>query len=149
MAVGAALAAILFAGQASAAIDDTSFAQCAAVGDPTARLACYDALAGRAPATVAPAPATAPPAADFGKPSTAPKPAESLSARVVGSLREWQRGTVIKLDNGQVWKVVGDEQGYYPNVPPNPEVTITKTFFGGYVLEIRGFGRKIKVRRIS
>ena len=163
-AVGGALAPIVFAYAAvvSAAIDETSFAQCAAVGDPTARLACYDALAGRAPAPAAPAPAAvpappapataAPPApvpADFGKPATGPKEAEAMTARVVGTLREWKRGTVIRLDNGQVWKVTGDETGYYPYVPENPEVTIKKGFFGGYYLQMEGVNSRIPVRRIS
>ena len=155
-AVGGALAPILFAYAAvvSAAIDETSFAQCAAVGDATARLACYDALAGRAPATAAPVPApaaTAPPApgpADFGKPAEL-KEAEAMTARVVGTLREWKRGTVIRLDNGQVWRVTGDDTGYYPNVPENPEVTIKQGFFGGYVLEMQGVNSRIRVRRVS
>jgi hypothetical protein len=140
---------------ALAAIDDASFAQCAAVTDPTARLACYDALAGRVPASVTPAPASAtatdpaPSAADFGKPKSAPKPIESLPARIVGTFREWQPGTVFRLDNGQTWRVTGEDSGYYPHVPENPEVVITKTFFGGYVMDLRDVSRKVKVKRVS
>jgi hypothetical protein len=156
-AVGGALAPILLACAATAfaAIDEASFAQCAAVGDPAARLACYDALAGRAPAAVPPVPAPAPAAApatsaaDFGKPKPAPKIDESLNARIVGAFREWQPGTVFKLDNGQTWRVTGEDSGYYPHVSENPEVVITKTFFGGYVMDLRDVKRKIKVKRIS
>lgn len=147
------MAPTLFFCVAAAAVDEASFAQCAAVGDPTARLACYDALAGRAAATVPPAPAPAaapaPSAADFGKPTPEPKTVESLRARIVGTFREWQPGTVFKLDNGQTWRVTGEESRYYPHLPENPEVVITRTFFGGYVMEFRDVNGKVKVKRVS
>jgi hypothetical protein len=137
---------------AVAAVEDAALAQCAAITDAAARLACYDTLAGR-PADAAPAPLPSPPAATadaFGKPAPAP-PEESLrlDARVVGSLKSWKRGTVIRLDNGQVWKSIGDESAYYPNVEDNAAVTITRSFIGTYWMEVRSIGRKIKVRRIS
>jgi hypothetical protein len=130
--------------------------QCAAVDNPTARLACYDALAGRAATPggagaaavpVPPAP-VAPPAASvdgFGKPP--PEPG-ALTARIVGKFTEWKLGTRIKLDNGQVWEAVEDRSFFYPNVPENPEVEITKGVFG-YRLEIKAIGRRISVRRVS
>ncbi|HUR42160.1 MAG TPA: hypothetical protein VM240_13425 [Verrucomicrobiae bacterium] len=123
--------------------------QCAAVDDPTARLACYDALAGRPAAPAAALPAPAPSPNDFGKPVPRADEVASIESRIVGTLRQWQRGTRVKLDNGQVWKVTGDESGYYPSVPDNPEVVITKGFFGGYWLELKAVGRKIKVQRVS
>jgi len=148
---------LLLVSGAVAAVEDAALAQCAAITDAAARLACYDTLAGR-PADAAPAPlplqaAPPPPAANadaFGKPAPAP-PEESLrlDARVVGSLKSWKRGTVIRLDNGQVWKSIGDESAYYPNVEDNAAVTITRSFIGTYWMEVRSIGRKIKVRRIS
>jgi hypothetical protein len=136
---------------------ERDLSQCAGVDDPGARLACYDALAGR-PATPGPAgPAVAAPPVPvavpapsvdaFGKPpkSTAP---ESITARVVGKLTEWKLGTLIKLDNGQVWQAVEDRSFFYPNVPDNPEVEITNGVFG-YRLEIKAIGRRISVRRVS
>ena len=149
--MGGALAPILFWCASAAGVDDSSLAQCAAVSDAAARLACYDALAGRAPAPSAPVASTPPaapaPSADFGKPEAKETP--SLKARVVGTLKQWEPGLVVKLDNGQTWRVTGEESGYYPNVPENPEVVITKTMFGSYRMEIVAIGRSIKVKRIS
>lgn len=143
-----ALAGALLAGTA-AAVDDTVLAQCAAVADATARLACYDALAGRPadPAAAPPVPGSTP--ADFGKPKPEPQEARSLDARVVGSVKGWGPGTVFRLDNGQSWKVIGEENAFYPGIPENPEVTLTKSLLGGYWMEIRAINRKVKVKRIS
>jgi hypothetical protein len=157
--VAAALAATLFAATAGAAVDEAALAQCAATADPAARLACYDALAGRpaAPATT-PAPAAAPPAAsaapaDFGLPPPKPEKGKdvrpAIHARVVGELKSWRRGTVFRLDNGQVWKAVGDEDEFYPGIPDNPEVTIQQNWFGAYWMDIKAIGRSVKVKRVS
>ena len=137
---------------------ERDLSQCAAVDDANARLACYDALAGRAGATAGsggPAAAMppaagavavpAPAVASFGKPAPAP---EALTARIVGKFTEWQLGTLIKLDNGQVWQAIEDRSFVYPNVPENPEVEITKGVFG-YRLEIKAIGRRISVKRVS
>lgn len=120
--------------------------RCAAVAADAERLACYDHLAGRPDAA-----APADPAANFGKPPPPPPPAEtvSISARVVGPLKSWESGTIFRLDNGQVWKAAAGEHGYYPDIPENPEVVITRSFFGAYWMEVRAVGRKIKVRRVS
>lgn len=153
----------LFLVSGAAASTDPALAQCAAIADAGARLACYDARANPPAPAPAPVPPTAPaperpataPAAppapgDFGLPkSTSPESRPRVTARIAGPLREWQPGTLFKLDNGQVWKAVGDDAGYYPGIPDNAEVTITQTFFGGYVLEIAAIGRKVKVKRVS
>jgi hypothetical protein len=149
--LGAAGAAATLALLMGAAERDLS--QCAAVDAAAARLACYDALAGR-PATpgsgapAAPLPPVAVPAPNvdsFGKPPPVP---EALSARIVGRFTEWKLGTLIKLDNGQVWQAIEDREFVYPNVPENPEVEITKGTFG-YRLEIKAIGRRISVKRVS
>jgi len=150
LALPALLAGALLAGPAVAA-DDAALAQCAAVADAAARLACYDALV-RRPASPQPAATPTPPPApgDFGLPRhSTPEERAGVTAHVVGPLREWAPGALIRLDNGQVWKVVGEDSGYYPNIPDNAEVAIKQSFFGGYWMEITAIGRKVKVKRIS
>lgn len=148
--------ALSCASAAACAAGDAALAQCAAVDDSAARLACYDALAGR-PAAPAPAPApalapAAPGAAPapgagseaFGKPETE----TTMKARIVGKFTQWQKGTVFRLDNGQVWKCVDEKPAVYPGVPENPEVEITRGMMG-YRMQIKAIGRRIWVRRVS
>ena len=147
---GAALAATLF-GPAAIAADDAALAQCAAVSVDAARLACYDALAGR-PATATPGAvpdAAAPSEADFGKPP-APRPEpESIRARIVGPTKELKPGTLVKLDNGQVWKVSTETGSSYRGIPDDAEVVITKGWLGSYWMEVVAIKRQLKVRRVS
>jgi hypothetical protein len=136
------LALALLCGSAVAGADDAELARCAAMNDPGPRLACYDALAGRAP--------DAPTAATFGLPPPPPPPeAESVEARLVDAPRSWGRGTVLKLDNGQTWKIIGEEKGYYPDIPAGAEVVIAKGLLGAYWVEVRALNRRFKVKRIS
>jgi hypothetical protein len=140
----------------SAAADESPLTQCARVDDANARLACYDAVAGRSPAPAgaggglpatpaapAVAPAT-PPDAEFGM----RKVDGAMTAHIAGKFTEWRRGTLIKLDNGQVWRVLDDRSAVYPNAPDNAEVEITRGMFG-YTMEIKTIGRRISVRRVS
>lgn len=134
---------------------DPDLKECAAIGDASARLACYDALRERAPpdaaAPKAPEPAPEPKWVDpydvdtFGMPQTR---RESITARIIGRFTQWERGTLIRLDNGQVWKCVDEKFSIYPRVPENPEVEITRGM-RGYTLEIKAIGRRLWVRRVS
>jgi hypothetical protein len=143
---------VLYGVAASAAAEQT-LRDCIATEDPTARLACYDAIMGRpagGPANLAaqapPPPAVpAPAASEFGMANAS---TNSLSARIDGKLTEWENGTLIRLDNGQVWRAVVDRASVYPNVPENAEVEITRGVFG-YRMEIKAIGRVIPVRRVS
>lgn len=135
-------AALLLGSGAALAADDAALAKCAAIADATERLACYDSLAGR--------PADAAPGGSFGLPQAAP-PEEvgRVKARVVGPLKNLSRGAIVKLDNGQTWKFVGDTSAYYPELPENVEVVISKSLFGAYWLEVVPIQRKFKVKRLS
>lgn len=150
-AVALALGSVLLMGA------DGDLQRCAALEDPAARLACYDEAQQRgaappapAPAQSAPAPAPAAPAAPaatdrFGLPEAS---AGSLTARIVGRFVEWRKGTLIRLDNGQVWKVMDDKSAYYPRLPDDAEVEITRGMFG-YRMQIKAIERGVYVKRVS
>jgi len=147
--VGAASAATLLAPAANAA-DDAALAQCAAVGDPVERLACYDRAQQQGdPSPAGPArPAPPPgdnPAQRFGLPEDS---AVSITARIDGKFTEWKRGTLIRLDNGQVWQCMEEKSAYYPRLPDNAEVEITRGMLG-YRMEIKAIKRRLYVRRVS
>jgi len=134
---------------------------CAAIADPAARLACYDekhgtsapgpAPAGAPAAAPAAAPATpATPQAEFGLEQ--PKPVQvvnSITARLVGKITGWRKGTLFKLDNGHVWKCIDDDSRSYTGIPENAEVTISQSTFGAYWMDITAVRARVKVKRIS
>ncbi len=149
-----------------AAFGAESASDCAAIADPAARLACYDEKHGKAtpaPAPVPAAPVAAPavpaaapvapgtaPAAEFGMERPQPvQEVKSISARIVGKVPGWKRGTQFKLDNGQVWRVLDDDDRTYAGIPENPEVTISQSMFGAYWMEIIAARARIKVKRVS
>jgi hypothetical protein len=141
---------LLLCGAVSAA-DEAAIAQCAAVDNPTARLACYDAAAGRpaAPGGAVPAPAVPAPAGPSpDKFGTNAEYSEKLTARIAGKFTEWQYGTLIKLDNGQVWQSLEERSAVYPKLPENAEVEIIRTFFG-YRMDIKAIQRRLAVKRVS
>lgn len=144
-------AAVLWAGAVLLAASDLppDLRLCADLADNVARLACYDRAVGRAPEPVIP------PAADpekFGLPPTkAERDSEinSMRSRLVGEFTGWEPGLQFTLINGQVWKAVSDDSAFYSDVPVNPEVVITRNFFGAYWMEIVSLGRRVKVKRVK
>jgi hypothetical protein len=113
---------------------------CASIVDDAARLACYDGL------TRQPVPR---PEDTFGmrKPDSQGEPDE-LRSRLVGKLASWRPGTEFALENGQVWQAIDGDSGYYPGIPENASIAISKSFFGAYWMKIDTVGRKVKVRRV-
>ncbi len=152
------LAAALCASGASLAAETAP--DCAAIADPAARLACYDAKHGKTPpATATPAapgavPGAAAPAVapvdDFGMEQPRPVQAvRSINARIVGTVTGWRRGKLFTLDNGQVWKVTDEDNRTYTGIPENPEVVISESAFGAFWMDITAVKARIKVKRVS
>ncbi|MGB0371636.1 MAG: hypothetical protein ACPGN3_09805 [Opitutales bacterium] len=73
---------------------------------------------------------------------------ESITARISGKFKGWDRNSRFTLDNGQVWAVSNKPDRYYI-VLENPEVEIRKANFGGHTLEIVETGKKVRVRRVK
>lgn len=75
-----------------------------------------------------------------------PEP-KKLVSRISGNFRGWRGNTIFRLDNGQVWKQAESDL-FVVNVD-DPEVTIKKGFMGTYFLKIKGFGSRVKVKRLK
>jgi hypothetical protein len=135
-------------GRASAA-DQSKGAQCAALDDPAARLACFDAAFPRPPHTAPPNPAKVAVATDepasearkFGLSDTQkkvidPQPAEPQLAATTAAIKTVRRlpsgYLLIGLDNDQVWQQTEID----PNVwlQPGDRVTIRRAALGSYLL---------------
>jgi hypothetical protein len=172
---GAALVLLVLLATPSLA-NEAALAQCRALTDATARLACYDriplavapAAASRAPvapaaaaAAVAPVAAGVPaaqpkaaaapvpaadPAATLGLPARA-EPAERLSSTIPGLFEGWSPRERIRLANGQLWEVADGSRAAYRL--QNPAVTVRRTAFGGFEMDIEGVNQRLRVRRVE
>ena len=158
---------------AAATAETEALARCAAIGEPTARLACYDVLAARPPSAAAsaatapaspalataatgpaeaPAPrATAVPASTpqrFGLNKAAPRaaPAEAASIEaVVASITQNRLGqSQVLLDNGQTW--VSAEIGL--RIAAGDKVTVKRATFGSYMM-LTSSRSSYRVRRVN
>lgn len=151
------LAALLCAAAADAA--PTRLQDCAGIASATDRLACFDALAAAAvkpvaqpPSPMVAAPASAP-EAGFGaetlkKAPGAAEAAESIRSPVVSPFDGgWDKGALIKLDNGQVWKYIDDQSFYYPDAAP--VAIIRRNFMGSYFLQLESGSKPARVRRVQ
>ncbi len=145
------------------------FGSCVRIEDLSARLACYDRAAGRAPsaspaapAAVAPAPAMPrDPVAAFGAPG---KSADDLTAAKVQTKTEDQapgqieaRVTAIRvrpegqqvltLENGQVW--TQNEVQREPRFAVGDLVVIKRGLLGSFLLNLQKGSQTTRVSRIS
>jgi hypothetical protein len=153
------------------AATDAEIRQCRAQVADAARLACYDALFGRAggpaPAPATPAtsaapavpaaavattavPAAAPTApaaggtAAFGLPAATP---DEITSTIPGRFEGWEANTRITLANGQVWQISDGSRGVYRLV--DPKVRIRKGMLGSFFLDIEGQNQTPRVRRVQ
>jgi hypothetical protein len=160
------LCGLLALGAAQA--DEAGLKRCRAVADSQARLACYDALpvagsaapsapsapsaavapaAPAAPPAAAPAPAAPPaPPAGFGLEHSAAAP-QAVVSSIPGAFEGWEPRQRFRLANGQTWQVADDSQGVYSL--RDPRVTIRRALLGGFVMEIEGAKRTLRVRRVE
>ena len=73
--------------------------------------------------------------------------ADQITSRILGEFKGWSGYTEFQLENGQVWKQ--SSKGLLIVRINNPTVTIKKSFFGTYNLNVEGVNSSIKVRRIQ
>ena len=72
---------------------------------------------------------------------------DQITSRILGEFKGWSGYTEFQLENGQVWKQ--SSEGLLIVRINNPTVTIKKSFFGTYTLNVEGFNSSIKVRKIQ
>jgi hypothetical protein len=133
---------------ASAASDaDTPLQRCRVLGDDRARLACYDAIPaeGASSHTTQNAARNSDPAG-FGLPNAA-APSEELRSRIAGHFDGWDARTVLRLENGQRWRIIDGSRTAYSL--DRPQVRITRNIFGGYVMTVEGVAQTPRVRRVD
>jgi hypothetical protein len=164
---------LLFLVAGPALADNNAIMNCRQVQDPAKRLACYDAIgvqprtAAAAPAAPASAPASevkaasAPVAAAPAQAAAAPVKAEQMfgleekqkkeideiASSIIGKFDGWGPGSLLRLSNGQVWRVA-DDSGGTMHEKDGPKVIITRGALGSFYMEIEGSRQAPKVTRV-
>jgi hypothetical protein len=137
---------------------------CAQIGDPAARIVCYDKLgeealaardlvSGAAPRKEPPAApvAATPPATSSGTTTTSipdrdDRPAEEFRIVVIGCQRNRVDDFFLRLDNGEVWKQTGGKKLSENHC--NFSATVRKDLFG-YKMTVDGETRGVRLKRIK
>jgi len=83
----------------------------------------------------------------FGKSTTELVNVDSISSKIAGKFKGWKNGAIIKLENGQKWKVISRSKGY-TNLN-NPKVEISRGALGSYNMRVDGLNAFAKVRRVD
>jgi len=155
----------------SAFADDSGLIRCSGIVEASARLACYDALAGKAKAAVPGAPSAAAPAAttpvaapalvqnaaaptpvqdtvqQFGLEQRQPKgQLQTIESTIPGHFEGWEPRSLITLANGQVWRVM-ELGGHYMYVD-NPHVVIRRGLLGVFYMDFDKDNHSPRVQRV-
>ena len=69
-----------------------------------------------------------------------------IHTHIVGTFRGWDTGTVFTLANGQRWQVA-DDSSLMIHSMKKPAVTLRKSFFGSWLLEVDGVDQSVHVTR--
>lgn len=148
---------------------------CSKVSGDTNRLACYDRIVStltkekivdnKATETVIPKTVLAAPPKKM-NPAPAPEVESSqdskivysdartiqkIEARLIGDFKGWNKYSIFKLDNGQIWRAVRSNARTKKMgaALKDPKVTITRGAIGSYDLRIEGVFGKLKVKRVK
>jgi hypothetical protein len=133
--------------------DEEAMRRCRGIAEAAARLACYDALP--LPAAGAASPRSAAPGREipspslmerFGLESRQPQ-ADRVESHIPGLFRGWQANSLIKLANGQVWKVV--DGSWLHGEWQSPKVAVRRGMLGAFYLDIEGENRSPRVQRVQ
>ena len=154
-----ALFVLLFV-SGSALADDAAMLQCRSIAEVPARVACYDAIpVGAAAPLAAPVVAAAAPTPQqreqaFGMAtvkapkSVTPEQDNSISSTIAGRFDGWSGNELIKLSNGQVWRIV-DGSSAVLSPMTDAKVKVERNVIGTYFLKIEGTNNSPKVRRVQ
>jgi len=73
---------------------------------------------------------------------------QPLETRIVGALSGWEPGTLLRLENGQIWRVDPHATSYYGDKVERPRAKIVPAPMSGFKIEIDGFP-DVRVRLVS
>jgi hypothetical protein len=71
-----------------------------------------------------------------------------ITSNVIGEFKGFSGGTVLKLENGQTWRVESGELSGIKAMT-NPKVTIRPGLIDGWRLQVEGYNSVAKVKRVN
>ena len=75
-------------------------------------------------------------------------PRHHVEAHIAGTFEGWLENTVFTLDNGERWKVA-ESSRYRGSLMESPAVTIKPMSFGSWLMDVRGCGCSVRVKRVD
>ena len=69
---------------------------------------------------------------------------DEIHTHIVGAFNGWNSGSVFTLANGQRWQVAGDSQLMIHSMH-NPKVTLRKSFFGSWLMDVDGVDQEVHI----
>ncbi|MBE0550291.1 MAG: hypothetical protein IH627_22040 [Rubrivivax sp.] len=119
--------------------DDSGLQRCRGLADPTARLACYDALGSAPSADVQ--------GQRFGLKAPPSEAMQAVVSHIPGKFEGWEPKSRIRLANGQVWQIVDGSRGAFQLV--DAKVRVRRGALGSYYLDIEGHNTSPGVKRVE
>jgi len=136
---------------APAHASDAALLACRAIGEPAARVACYDAIpVGSAQAAGTQAASAAASENNFGVAADKrhDEGPTSIQSTVPGDFSGWGPDAQIRLANGQVWRISDGSEAVLAPMK-DAKVTIERNFFGTMFMRVEGTNTSAKVRRVE
>jgi len=140
----------------------TTMADCTKIADSQQRLACFDRLSKEAeqnknvegfeiidlpkPSRTQTKQKQEDPDAEFGMDKVKTND-EKMVTSIKGKFTGWTGDTKFEFANGQVWRQVS--MGTYHISVTNPTIIIERGFMGAYYMQVKGYNKRITVKRVK
>ena len=73
---------------------------------------------------------------------------EAMENRIKGEFSGWEKRTLFRLENGQVWTQVNDDSYVHAPVLQSPKVKITPASFGTFWMDVEGVNQPCRVKPV-
>lgn len=73
---------------------------------------------------------------------------EAMESRIKGEFSGWEKRTLFRLENGQVWTLVNDDSYVHTPVLQSPRVKITPASFGTFWMDVEGVNQPCRVKPV-
>lgn len=73
---------------------------------------------------------------------------EAMESRIKGEFSGWEKRTLFRLENGQVWTQVNDDSYVHAPVLQSPKVKITPASFGTFWMDVDGVNQPCRVKPV-